>query len=144
MRLEDRPPAISGESASDTKNCGFGERRIENLFRKFGGKFLGEPKDAAFRIFNVFAENDTPRIFLESETQSLVYSIANPIFARWQNLLVDLRERATDVCLELVRRRVLRFFRFGLFATDALFDFVVILHELFVRARAFGDQFFLP
>src|SRR5947207_8979875 len=82
LQFEDRPPAISGESASDTKNCRFGERRIENLFRKFGGKFLGEPKDAALRIFNVFAENDTPRIFLESETQGLVASIANPIFAR--------------------------------------------------------------
>src|SRR5439155_7770940 len=90
LQFEDRSTSVSGQPAGHPENGRFSQRRIENLFRKFGGKFLGEPKDAALWILNVLAENDAARIFLESETQSLVHGVADPIFARRQTLLVDL------------------------------------------------------
>ena len=82
LQFEDGPAAISGQAASDAEDGRFSERRIENLFRKFARKFLGQSKYAAFRIFDVLAENYTPRIFFESKTQRLVYRVADPIFAR--------------------------------------------------------------
>src|SRR5205085_8213946 len=62
LQFEDRSAAISGEAASDAEDGRFSQGRIENLFRKFGRKFLRQSKHAAFRIFDVLAENYTPRI----------------------------------------------------------------------------------
>ena len=144
LEFEHGTATVSGESACDAKNGRFCQRRIKNLLGKFGRKFLGEPKYAAFWIFDVFAENDAARIFFEAETQSLVHGVADPIFARGQNLLVDLRQRAGDICFEFVRRRIFSFFSFGVFAANSLFDFVVDLREFFGLKHALSDQFFLP
>ena len=40
LQFEDRALAVGCETAGDPENGRFGERRIENLFRKFGGKLL--------------------------------------------------------------------------------------------------------
>src|SRR5205085_10469292 len=68
LQLEHGTPAIGGQTAGDAEDRRFRQRRIENLFWKFGRKFLGETKHTAFRIFDVFAENHTSRIFFESKT----------------------------------------------------------------------------
>src|SRR6202011_6221093 len=88
LQFEDRPAAISGEAASDAEDSRFGQGRIENLFRKFARKLLRQSKYAAFRIFDVFSENHTPRIFFESKAQRLVHRVADPILARRQYLFV--------------------------------------------------------
>src|SRR5438045_5883426 len=82
LQFKDWPAAVSGQAARDAEDCRFSERRIENLFWKLGRKFLRQPKHAAFRIFDVLAENYTPRIFFESKTHRLVHGVAHPIFAR--------------------------------------------------------------
>src|SRR5436853_4836345 len=45
LQLKDRPSSVSGQTARHAKNRRFGERRIKNLFRKFGGKLLSQPED---------------------------------------------------------------------------------------------------
>ncbi len=61
-----------------------------------------------------------------------------------QNFLVDLWQRFADVGEKLVRRGVLGFFGFGVFATNALLNFVVELREFLCTDNAFLDQLILP
>src|SRR5204862_6813346 len=82
LQLEDRPLPIRGETARDTQNRGLRQRRIVNLLRKIGGKLLRQAEDATLRIFDVFAENDPARVFLEAEPQRFVDRITNTVFAR--------------------------------------------------------------
>ena len=91
---------------------------------------MRETKNAAFRVFDIFTENDSCRIFLQAEPQTFVDRVANPILARRQNFLVDFRPRAGHVRFQFVWRRILRFFGFAKFLTNAFFDFVVDLREL--------------
>src|SRR5947207_9899983 len=72
LQFEDRSTAISGKTARDAEDGRFSQRRVENLFRKLGGKFLRQSKHAAFRIFDVLAENHASRILLQSESHRLV------------------------------------------------------------------------
>ena len=100
---------------------------------------MRQSKHAAFRIFDVLAENYTPRIFFESKTQRLVHRVADPIFARRQNFLVDLRHRAGHIRGQLVRRRIFGLFGFGELAPDPLFNFVVDLGELVSGQQTFSN-----
>src|SRR5260370_40439224 len=54
LQFENWALAVRTKATCDTKNGRFRQRRIENLIREIGGKFLGQPKDASFRILNVF------------------------------------------------------------------------------------------
>ena len=108
LQFEDRPFAVGGETARDAKDGRFRERRVENLLRKFGRKLLRETKDAALRIFDVFAENDAARIFVEAEPQRLVHDIADAVFSRRQDFVVQLRQLRRDFEFQFVRRRILR------------------------------------
>src|SRR5262249_42432903 len=53
LQFEDRPAAVSSETARNAEDGRFSERGIENLLWKLGGKLLGETKHAAFWIFDV-------------------------------------------------------------------------------------------
>ena len=102
LQFENRTLAVRTKAAGDTKNGRFRQRRIEDLIREFSGKLLRQPKDAAFRILNVFAEDDASFVALEPEPQRFVNGIANPIFSRRQNFVVQLRKFSGDLEEELV------------------------------------------
>src|SRR5439155_10377976 len=89
LQLKDGSAAVSGQAARDAEDGRFSERRIENLFRKLGGEFLRQSKHAAFRVFDILAENHPSGVFFQSETQRFVHRVANRIFSGWQNFLVD-------------------------------------------------------
>src|SRR5207253_7895929 len=94
--------AVGTKAARDTKNRRFRQRRIEDLVWELSGKFLGQPKDASFRILNVFPEDDASFVALEPEPQRFVDGIANPILSRRQNFVVQLRKLSRDLEEELV------------------------------------------
>ena len=144
LQLEYRSLAVRSETARHAKNCRFGERRIENLLRKIGGKFLRQTKYAALWVFYVFTENDPPRIFFESRAQGFVYGIADSIFARRQNFVVEFWRRCGDVYLQFVRRRVFRFFRITVLLPDALLNFIVDFGEFFRAKNTLCDQLIFP
>src|SRR6476659_2384753 len=102
LQFENGTLAVSSKDAANTENRRFRQRRIENLIREFSGKFLRQPKDAPFRILNVFAEDDASFVALEPEPQRFVNGIANPIFARRQNFVGQLRKFSCDLEEELV------------------------------------------
>ena len=94
LQLEDWTFSVGTQAASDTENGRFSEWRIEDLLRKFGGKFLREPEHAAFRIFNVFAENDATLVAFETKSQRFIDRIADAVLARWQDLVGQSRKFA--------------------------------------------------
>src|SRR6185369_2482135 len=102
LQFENGTLAVRTKAAGDTKNRRFRQRRVENLIREFSGKFLRQPKDTPFRILNVFAEDDASFVALEPEPQRFVNGIANPIFSRRQNFVVQLRKFSCDLEEELV------------------------------------------
>ena len=59
-------------------------------------------------------------------------------------MLVALRRRFSDVGKQLVRRWVLSFFRFGVFAANALLNFIVQLSIFLLSDNAFLNQLILP
>ena len=144
LELEYRSLAVGSEATGDTENCRLCQRRIENLLRKIGGKFLRQTEHAPFWIFHVFTENDPPRIFFESRAQGFVYGIADSIFARRQNFIVEFWRRSGDVYLQFVRRRVFRFFRVTVLLPDALLNFIVDLCEFFGAKNTLCDQLIFP
>ena len=81
LQLEDRPLAVRGQAARNTEDGRLSQRRIENLFRKLSRELLRQPENAAFGVFDIFAEYDSPGIILQTETQGLVDRVADPVFA---------------------------------------------------------------
>src|SRR5438876_12363165 len=81
LQLKYGTPPVSSQTAGNTKNGRFGKWRIEDLVGKLGRKLLRKTKHTALGIFNIFAEENLSRIFLESGAQGFVYCIADPIFS---------------------------------------------------------------
>ena len=133
LQLEHRALSISGQSAGHAENCRFGQRWIENLLWEFRWKLLRQPEHAAFWIFDILTEKNSSRIFLEASTQSFVYRVADAVFAGRKDLLLNFRRRLCDVRKKLVRRRVLGFFRIGIFAPDAFLNLLIQLRIIFSR-----------
>src|SRR3981081_1513611 len=86
LQLKHWAPAIQSQTAGNAKNGRFRQRRIKNLGRKFAREFLGQAKDAALGIFDIFAKDHAPLILFQAPPQRLVYGIADPVLSRWQNL----------------------------------------------------------
>ena len=146
LQLEYGSLPVRGKATSDPKNCRFGKRRIVDLLRKFGRKLLRQAKDAALRVFDIFAEDDAITVFLQAKTQCLVDGVANTVFAGRQNLVVQLGQIGRDLDLELVGRRIFRSLSFGELASDALFNLpiqfcVFVRREHAVRNQPFGPAF---
>src|SRR5437762_2788200 len=112
LQLEHRAFPVRAKTTRNTENGRFREGRIEDLLGKLGRKLLRKTKHTALGIFNIFAEENPSRIFLESGTQGFIYGIADPIFPRGQDFLLDLWRRFGDVREKLVGRWVLGFFCF--------------------------------
>ncbi len=127
-------PRIVDSASGELKTC----------FGKFGGKLLRQTEDAAFRIFDVFAKNDAPRISLEPRAQRFVDRIADAVFARREHLVGQLRRFRRDVKLQFVGGRICLALRLGEFLPDPLFDFVVELVVFLRRDHAFIDQLLFP
>ena len=106
--------------------------------------FLRQAEDAALRVFDVFAENDPARIFLEAGPQRFVDRVADAVFARRQHLVGQLRRRRRDVKFQFVGRRIFLAICLGEFLPDTLFDFVVELVVFLRRDHAFLDQLLFP
>ena len=104
LQFEDRPLAVGGQAAGDAQDGRFRERRIENLLREFGRKFLGETKDAALRIFDVLAENDAAASLSSGRARS-VWLTTSPIryLPGGQHFVVELREFARDFAVPVRR-----------------------------------------
>ena len=105
---------------------------------------MGEAKDAALRIFDIFAEDDAIGISLESEAQRFVHGVADAVFARGQNLVVQLRQVAGDLEFQLVRSGIVRALSLREFVADPLFDFLVELRVLVGADGAVRDQALTP
>ena len=75
LQLEHRTLPVRRKPAGNAKNGRFRERRIEDLLRKFGRELLRQAKDAAFRIFNVFAKDDAARIF-SRPARSVLFTVS--------------------------------------------------------------------
>src|SRR6266480_1877195 len=138
LQLKHGTPPVSSQATGNTKNGRFGKWRIEDLLGKLGRKLLSKAKHAALGILDIFAKENSSRIFLKSGTQGFVYCIADPIFSGRQDFLVDLWRRFADVREKLVRRRILGFFRFTVLAPNALLNFLIQL-----RVFLGGDDAFL-
>ena len=83
LQFEDRPLAVRGEAAGDAQDGRFREGRIEDLLREFGRELLREAKDAAFRIFDVFAENDAlANLRSRPGRKRLVNRVTDAVFSR--------------------------------------------------------------
>ena len=102
LQLEHRPLSVGAQAASDTENGRFSEWRIENLLRKFGRKLLCKPENAAFRILDVFAENDAMLVAFQTKAQRLIDGIPNAVFAWRQNLVGQSRKFARHLQVKLV------------------------------------------
>ena len=144
MQLENGALSVRGQAAGDSENGRFSKGRIKDLVRKFGRELLRETEHATFWIFNVLAEENSSRIFLQARAQGFVHRIANPIFPGRQDFFVDLWRRFGDVRQKLVRRGIFRFLGLCIFPTNALLDFVVELPEFLGGNNAFFDQLILP
>jgi hypothetical protein len=103
LQLEHWALAVGSEPAGHTHDGGFGERRVVNLLREFGRKFLRKTKNAALRIFHVFAEDDPIWIPLESEPKRFVDGVSDAVFAGREDLVVQLRQLSRDLDFQLVR-----------------------------------------
>src|SRR5688572_8754651 len=125
LQLKHRPLAVGGETARHAHDGGFGERRVVNLLRKLSREFLREAEYAAFRILNVFTENDPIRVSLESEAERLIDRVPDPVFAWRKNFVIELGELSGDLNFQLVRRRIFRPLRFREFLPDPFLDLFV-------------------
>src|SRR5439155_18011746 len=110
----------------------------------FRCKLLRQAEHTAFWIFDILTEKNSSRIFLEASTQSFVYRVADAVFAGRKDLLLNFRRRFCDVRKKLVRRRVLGFFRIGIFAPDAFLNRLIQLRIIFSCDQAFFDASVLP
>ena len=144
LQLENGALSVRGQAAGDSENGRFSKGRIKDLVRKLGRELLRETEHATFWIFNVLAEENSSRIFLQARAQGFVHRIANPIFPGRQDFFVDLWRRFGDVREKLVGRGVLGLFGLAVFATNALLNFVVELRKFFCGNNAFLDQLILP
>src|SRR6266545_1522156 len=90
LQLENGALSVRGQAAGDSENGRFSKGRIKDLVRKLGRELLRETEHATFWIFNVLAEENSSRIFLQARAQGFVHRIANPIFPGRQDFFVDL------------------------------------------------------
>src|SRR4029077_3068327 len=119
---------------------------------------LRQAEHAALWIFDIFAEEDTLRIVLQTSMQSSVYRISDAVFAGRKDFFVprrgalqsaprrfgNRRSLCRDVGEKLVRRRIFSFFRLGIFAANALLNLVIQLRVVFLRDYAFFNKSILP
>ena len=105
---------------------------------------MRETEHASLRIFDVFTEENSSRILLQTGSQGFVHRIADAIFPGRQDFFLDLWRRFGDVSEKLVRRRILGFFAFAVFATNALLNFAVEFGEFLCANDAFLDEPILP
>ncbi len=68
---------------------------------------MRETKDAAFRILDVFAENDAVGVALRPRRKRLVHGVADAVFAGGQDFVVQLRQLAGDLQFQFIRARIL-------------------------------------
>ena len=114
------------------------------MLREIGRELLGKTKHTAFWIFNVFAENDAPRVFFETGVQCFIDCVPDPIFPGRQDFLVDLRGGLGDIGEKLVGRHVIGFLRFAVLAANALLNFIVELCEFLGRDHTLRNQLIFP
>ena len=105
---------------------------------------MSKAKHAALGIFDVFAEENSAAVFLQTEAQGFVHCVPDPILSRRQYFLFDLWWRLRNVGEKLVRRRILRSFCVGVLAANSFLNLGIEFGEILSPDDTFLDQLILP
>ncbi len=104
LQLKHRSLAVGRETAADAEDGRFRERRIEDLLRKFGRELLRQAEDAAFRILDVFAEDDAVASLVSSPRRSALLTVSPMRYLPGgKHFVVELRQLAGDLQLRVRR-----------------------------------------